>query len=69
MRGVVLDETKNTIVLAEGRRGRRLQKPGLILRFTLPGGSSVEVTGEEIRGRPVDRVKRYGRRRHERRRY
>lgn len=69
IRGLVLDETKNTIVIADGRRGRRLQKPGLTLRFTLPGGSSVEVTGEEIRGRPVDRVKRYGRRRHERRGY
>jgi ribonuclease P protein subunit POP4 len=69
MRGRVIDETKNTIVITDGDRGRRLQKPGLTLRFTLPDSSSIEVTGEEMRGRPVDRVKKNGRRRNERRRH
>lgn len=68
IRGRVIDETKNTLVITNRHRGRRLQKPGLTLLFTLPDSSSVEVTGEEILGRPVDRVKRYGRRRNERRR-
>ena len=63
IKGIVIDETKNTLVVSNGHRGRRLQKSGLILQFTLPDSSRVKVNGEEILGRPVDRVKRYGRRR------
>ena len=69
IQGLVLDETKNTIVLTDGRKDRRLQKVGLTLQFTFSDSSSVEVSGDDIRGRPVDRVKMYRRRINERRRH
>ncbi|MEM2869367.1 MAG: ribonuclease P protein subunit [Thermoplasmata archaeon] len=59
MEGRVVDETRNTLVIDTGERGRRrVAKEGSAFLFTLPDGGMVEVEGRRIRFRPEDRVKR-----------
>jgi len=59
LRGTVVDETKNTIVLL-GKDGveRAIPKKGSIFRFTLPGGCKADVDGGAIAFRPYDRPKK-----------
>lgn len=58
--GTVVDETRNTLVLARRGSGRkfRVAKEGARFRFELPGGRSTEMDGSSIAFRPEDRVKR-----------
>jgi ribonuclease P protein subunit POP4 len=54
--GVVVDETKNMIVLnAESRV--KVSKRTATFRFTLPDGAQVDVDGTRLVGRPEDRLK------------
>jgi len=57
-RGVVVDETMNTIVVDEGGKHIKIPKLGARIIFKLPD-KDVEVFGEMLIGRPEDRVKRY----------
>jgi ribonuclease P protein subunit POP4 len=57
MEGIVVDETRDTLVIEEGRI-RRIPKRGNLFEFTLDDGSKVEVEGDGISYRPEDRVKR-----------
>ncbi len=61
VKGKIVDETKNTIVILDGGRKKRVQKSVVVLRIKLPDGSAVEVDGKDIVGRPVDRVKKKAR--------
>ena len=58
--GRVIDETRNTLVLARSGSGRavRVPKDGARFRFALPDGSTAELEGSSISFRPEDRVKR-----------
>jgi ribonuclease P protein subunit POP4 len=56
LRGRVVDETRNTLVLEVEGREKRIPKQGSRFRFAVAGG--FEVDGDEIRFRPEDRVKR-----------
>jgi len=56
VRGLVVDETRNTFVLDAGGREKRVPKQGTRFRFNLQGG--VELEGEEILFRPEDRIKK-----------
>lgn len=56
VRGRVVDETRNTLVLEVRGREKRIPKHGSRFRFDVEGG--VEVDGEDIRFRPEDRVKK-----------
>jgi len=56
VRGRVVDETRNTLVLEIHGDEKRIPKHGSRFRFEIPGG--FEVDGEEIRFRPEDRVKK-----------
>ena len=57
--GMVVDETKNTIVLlGKDGRERAVPKKGSVFRFTLPGGKKAEVDGSAIAFRPYDRPKK-----------
>ena len=60
--GVVVDETRNTLLL-ETRTGQvTVPKKGSTLLFRLDDGRAFEVPGGVIAGRPEDRVKkRFGR--------
>ena len=54
--GVVVDETKNTLVIADGSKKRRIPKEGATYVFTMPDGTFIEVEGRRLLGRPVDRT-------------
>jgi len=56
VRGRVVDETRNTLVLEIRGDEKRIPKHGSRFRFEIQGG--LEVDGEEIRFRPEDRVKK-----------
>ena len=54
--GLVVDETRNTLVVEAGGREKRVAKEGSRFRFDVEGG--VEVDGAEILYRPEDRTKK-----------
>ncbi len=56
--GRVVDETRNTLLIDDGVRERRIAKGYATFRFKLPDGTLVEVEGSKLVGRPEDRVKR-----------
>jgi len=56
VRGLVVDETRNTLVVEAGGREKRVAKEGTRFRFDVDGG--VEVDGAEILYRPEDRTKK-----------
>lgn len=61
--GVVVDETKNMLVIASGSGKKRLPKDNVTYGFTLPDGTFIMVDGKQLLDRPVDRTgKRFVRR-------
>ncbi|TLZ71709.1 MAG: ribonuclease P protein subunit [Methanobacteriota archaeon] len=56
VQGLVVDETRNTVVVEAGGREKRVPKQGSRFRFQIQGG--LEVDGDEIMFRPEDRVKK-----------
>lgn len=60
--GTVIDETRNTLVIRHNNSNKAIPKETAIFQFTLPNGSTVEVEGNTIIGRPEDRVKKKPRR-------
>lgn len=57
MKGVVVDETKNTLVIASDNRERVVPKPGNEFEFTYES-KRFRVRGSEIQYRPEDRIKK-----------
>jgi len=57
IRGQVIDETRNTLVVESGRQQRRLVKDISTFRFKLPDGTVVEVEGSRLVARPEERIK------------
>lgn len=57
IRGLVVDETKNLIVIETPKGAKRIQKVGSEFIFTIPGGRKVKVRGSLIAKRHEDRVK------------
>jgi ribonuclease P protein subunit POP4 len=55
--GIIVDETKRTIVLEEGKRKIVVPKEISVFRITLPTGEEVEVDGRKIIMRPEERIK------------
>ena len=57
--GMVVDETKNTIVLrGKGGEEKVVPKKGTLFRFTCPGGKKADLDGGAIAFRPYDRPKK-----------
>lgn len=56
-RGVVIDETKNTIILQQKTGRRVIPKDVSTFRFYLPNGAIVEVDGARLVARPENRLK------------
>lgn len=59
-KGVIVDETRNTIVLEEDESLKTVPKQDVRLRVTLPRGEKVKVDGRKLIARPENRVKKYG---------
>ncbi|RLG48871.1 MAG: ribonuclease P protein subunit [Thermoproteota archaeon] len=58
LRGVVVWETANLLILDTSGGRRRIPKRGRVFRLILPSGSRVRVLGSLMVGRPEERVKR-----------
>ncbi|MCX6769778.1 MAG: ribonuclease P protein component 1 [Candidatus Micrarchaeota archaeon] len=56
--GTVVDETKNTLVISDGKKERVVPKNGSTFQFSLPGGKRAELDGSKIAFRPYDRPKK-----------
>lgn len=60
--GKIIDETRNTLtILQEGKR-RIVVKDSAIFHFKFPDGTTVEINGKLLAGRPEDRLKKHIRR-------
>ena len=55
--GKIIDESRNTLTIFDGKCKRIVPKDVAILRIRLPDGAWVEVNGKRLVGRPEDRVK------------
>jgi ribonuclease P protein subunit POP4 len=55
--GTVVDETKNTLVIASQEKERTIPKQCCEFQFTYEG-TRFDVQGKDIRHRPEDRIKR-----------
>ena len=59
LEGIVVDETKNTLVLRTGKGTEKtVPKKGCVFRFRLAGGKSADLVGDKIVFRPYDRPKK-----------
>jgi ribonuclease P protein subunit POP4 len=56
-RGHVVDETRNTVKLSTKSGVKVIPKDVAVFRFKLPDGTSVEVDGTRLIGRPENRLK------------
>jgi ribonuclease P protein subunit POP4 len=57
LRGRIIDETRNTLVLERDTREVTIPKDIVHLRLRLPKGETVELDGRTIVSRPEDRTK------------
>ncbi|MBS7619471.1 ribonuclease P protein subunit [Candidatus Bathyarchaeota archaeon] len=58
VKGIVVDETKNTLIIEQDDVRKRIIKQDSFFRFKLPNGTMIEIDGSAIIGRPEDRVKK-----------
>lgn len=56
MKGVVVDETRNTLIVEIEGKEKMILKKGTRFKFNVEG--SVEIEGREILYRPEDRIKK-----------
>jgi len=57
MKGIVVDETKNLLIIEAEGKIKRVQKKGAKFIFTIPDGRKAIVNGEKITLRPEERIK------------
>ncbi len=57
IKGQIIAETRNTLTISQGKKEKTVAKDGASFIFNL-GGTSVEVEGKTLIGRPEDRVKK-----------
>jgi len=57
IKGTVVDETKNLLIIETKRGIKKIQKKGAKFIFTIPDGRKVIVNGEKIALRPEERIK------------
>ena len=56
-RGMVVDETKNTLTIETDNGLKKIQKKGSDFIFKIPDGKRVKVDGKRILARPEERIK------------
>ncbi len=57
IKGLVVDETKNLLIIETKKGIKKVQKKGTDFIFTIPNGKKVKVNGAIIAKRPEERVK------------
>ncbi|RAP50761.1 MAG: ribonuclease P [Methanosphaera sp. rholeuAM74] len=58
IKGLVIDETRNTIKVDTGSIEKIIPKSEVTFMFTLPQGEKVSIKGKVIVARPEDRIKK-----------
>jgi ribonuclease P protein subunit POP4 len=58
LKGLIVDETKNLIVMEAGGREIRVPKASSVFRFTVDNGETVDIEGKKIAFRPHERPKK-----------
>ena len=61
VKGTIVDETKNMIIVFDGVKKRRIPKKIAIFHLNLPNNSTVVLKGKNIIGRPIHRIKKFRR--------
>lgn len=56
LRGVVRDETRNTLVVETARGEKTVPKHGTTFTFDVPGGA--RIVGDDLLFRPEDRIRK-----------
>jgi ribonuclease P protein subunit POP4 len=56
VRGQIIDETKNTLLISTPHRKQRIPKMRSVFRLTLENGLMVDVDGSALAGSPERRV-------------
>ena len=62
MTGTVVDETRNTFTILDGKAKKAVVKDSAIFHFEFTDGTIVEINGKLLVGRPEDRLKKHIRR-------
>ncbi|MFH1473704.1 MAG: ribonuclease P protein component 1 [Candidatus Aenigmatarchaeota archaeon] len=57
IKGLVVNETKNLLVIETKKELKKIQKKGSSFIFKIPSGKKVKVNGKRIVARPEDRIK------------
>ena len=57
IKGTVVDETKNLLIIEADKKIKKIQKKGTKFIFTIPSGKKVKVNGTKIVRRPEERIK------------
>jgi len=57
IKGLVVDETKNLLIIETEKGIKKIQKKGTSFIFTIPNGKKVKVNGTIIAKRPEERIK------------
>ncbi len=58
VKGKVVDETKNTLIIKTEKNEKRIPKKNCTFQFYLPDNQIVEVKGDLLLGRPEERIKK-----------
>ena len=66
IKGVIVDETKNLLVVETPEGIKKLPKSNIVAEIELPGGELICVDGAEITVRPEERTKKLWRKIHAR---
>ncbi len=61
--GLVIDETRNMLVILHQERPKKVPKSVCVFEFILPEGVKVRVKGQLLIGSPEDRIKKVLKRR------
>ena len=54
--GIVLEETRNMVIIRTGSGVKQVAKKGAVFRFTLPSGMCVDLTGSVLVMAPEKRI-------------
>lgn len=57
-KGVIMDETRNTLTIKEGKSLKVIPKNEVTLSISTPKGEDVKVKGRKLEARPENRIKK-----------
>ncbi len=60
--GKIIDETRNTLTILQEGKKRIVVKDSAIFHFKFSDGTTIEINGKLLAGRPEDRLKKHIRR-------